>query len=306
MSGSDNLMAGFRGGTDAAQDILGLLIQSKIRKGERRDLMQEEFDLYKQKLPIARAETAATEQMKSDIDYKRAIALMGPQEASKIRVAQATPGMVYDSENDTFKLAPAAGRITTKQKESKEVGLETLIRETADNLPKQRTSAASQKTNIESIDKAISLIDKGVTGKGGQLKAFLAPYAEFAGTGTEGMDDAQTFQLLTRVIVGPMRLDIIGPGPVSEWEQKLMQQISGGGGTAKAASKELLTTYRRLAESKIKDYNTSVAGAHTLSPRFKDLYQPIEANSNVPSPSDISGEINMDSKKAALRKKLGL
>ena len=175
-----------------------------------------------------------------------------------------------------------------KKDTKKEAGLEALIRETADNLPKMRASASSQKTNIQSINRALSLVKTGnVTGKGGQLRSFLAPYAEFAGANTEGMDEAQTFQLLTRVIVGPMRLDIIGPGPVSEWEQKLMQQISGGGGSAKAAAKELLSTYKRLAQNKVNEYNEAATNSYTLSPRFKDLYKPIEMEEEDPEKINV-------------------
>ncbi len=120
-----------------------------------------------------------------------------------------------------------------------------------------------------------------MTGKGGQLKNFLAPYAEMAGLETKGMDEAQSFQLLTRAIVGPMRLEIIGPGPVSEWEQKLMQQMSGGGGTGRAAAKELLTRYRELAKNKVKSYNDAISSATNLSPDFSIAYQPMEMEADA-------------------------
>lgn len=167
-------------------------------------------------------------------------------------------------------------RLAQNQNPQKTPGLDILIRETGDNLPKLKAAAIGQQSNIKSIDRALDLVEKGVTGAPGQLKAMLAPYAEFVGQVPENLSDAQSFQLLTRLIVGPMRLDIVGPGPVSEWEQKLMQQMSGGGGAGQAAAREILSKYREMAGNKINDYNTTVQGAYTLSPLFKNLYQPME------------------------------
>lgn len=96
-----------------------------------------------------------------------------------------------------------------------------------------------------------------------------------AGINIKSLSDAQTFQLLTRAIVGPMRLDIVGPGPVSEWEQKLMQQISGGGGAAKDAAIELLSAWRRKAEDKIESYNSTLQGLTDIYPQASKIYKPI-------------------------------
>jgi len=152
------------------------------------------------------------------------------------------------------------------------------LRQLAKDLPKLKTEATTQGNNIGQIDKAITLLKTGnVTGKSGQVKAFLAPYAEAVGMNTQGMDDAQTFQLLARQIIGPMRLDIIGAGPVSEWEQKLMQQMSGGGGAGTQAAYELLTAYRKMAESKIQNYNDTLAGGIELDPNIGKIHKPVKA-----------------------------
>jgi len=145
-----------------------------------------------------------------------------------------------------------------------------------DHLKGLRESAASSPGSLKLVNSALGLIDKGVTGKAGQIKAFIAPYAESLGMNTQNMDDAATFQALTRVIVGPMRMDIIGPGPVSEWEQKLIQQMSGGGGQALAAAKALLTFYKSKANQKLTDYNNAVKDVGQLSPVLQQIYKPIE------------------------------
>lgn len=160
-----------------------------------------------------------------------------------------------------------------------------LVRTTVRDLPKLKKEAITQSNNLQSIDHALELVKTGVTGKGGQVKAFLAPYAEMLGVDTKNLNDSQTYQLLTRAIVGPMRLDIVGPGPVSEWEQKLMQQISGGGGAAKSAAMELLNTYRKLAIAKVDNYNTTVEGIRGLAPNVEKIYGPINVAATKSAPA---------------------
>ena len=154
----------------------------------------------------------------------------------------------------------------------------TLVTKTLTEMPTLKKDATTQAGNIERINMALGMVERGVTGKGGQLKAFLAPYAEMAGINTENWNESQTFQLLTRAIVGPMRLDIIGPGPVSEWEQKLMQKISGGGGAAKDAAKELLSFWKQKAIDKVSLYNNTLEGLKTIMPEAGAIHKPIIPN----------------------------
>ncbi len=151
----------------------------------------------------------------------------------------------------------------------------TIVTRTMMELPKLKKEAIAGSNHLQQTDLALQLLEKGVTGKGGQLKAFLAPYAEMAGVQNENLNDSQAFQLLTRAIVGPMRLEIVGPGPVSEWEQKLMQQISGGGGAAKPAAKQLINYYRSLAAAKVDNYNQTINGITQIAPNVGKVYQPI-------------------------------
>jgi len=185
------------------------------------------------------------------------------------------------------------GQWTNKQlmPASEKTAPEDLItlRQLAKDLPKLKTEAATQGNNIGQIDKALTLLKTGnVTVKSGQLKAFLAPYAEAVGMNTKGMDDAQTFQLLARQIIGPMRLDIIGAGPVSEWEQKLMQKMSGGGGAGTQAAYELLTAYRKMAETKIQNYNDTLAGGIEIDPNIGKIHKPIKAGGSQARPQAVT------------------
>lgn len=158
-----------------------------------------------------------------------------------------------------------------------------LIKKTMGEMPKLKKDAISANTGITQINRTLDLVKQGVTGKGGQIKAFLAPYAEAMGINSKSLSEAQTFQLLTRAIIGPMRLEIVGPGPVSEWEQQLMQKISGGGGAAKEAATELLSHWRKLSQDKIENYNNTLEGFSEIYPNIKRVYQPIPTSNQTSS-----------------------
>src|SRR3990167_2112992 len=163
-------------------------------------------------------------------------------------------------------------------------GDKEIIKKTLTELPKLKREAVGGQTAITQVDRALELVAKGVTGKGGQLKSFLAPYAELAGVNTENMDDSQKYQLLTRAIIGQMRLELIGPGPVSEWEQQLMQKISGGGGATKGAAQELLGYYKTLAKAKVNSYNDTLTGFTEIYPDAGKVYKPINLGGAAPVP----------------------
>jgi hypothetical protein len=152
----------------------------------------------------------------------------------------------------------------------------TIFTQSFRELPKLKAEATTQNNNIERINTAIDLVGKGVTGKGGQVKSFLAPYAEMIGVDSQNLNDAQKFELLTRVIIGPMRLDIVGPGPVSEWEQKLMQKMSGSGGAVAPAALELLNAYKKQAQSKVDTYNTTLDGLLSMDDTVGKIHKHIK------------------------------
>lgn len=175
-----------------------------------------------------------------------------------------------------------------------------IVTKTLTELPKLKKAAIEGQNSLKQTKRALELIEKGVTGKGGQLKAFLAPYAEMIGMPNDNLNDAQAFQLFARAIIGPMRLEMIGPGPVSEWEQQLMQKLSGGGGAAKPAAKELIGYYRQLAQGKVDNYNQTLEGITQIAPVIGKVYQPIEAS---PLPSPAASGIDMNAVKAELQRR---
>ena len=181
-----------------------------------------------------------------------------------------------------------------------------IVTKTLTELPKLKKAAIEGQNSLKQTKRALELIEKGVTGKGGQLKAFLAPYAEMIGMPNDNMNDAQAFQLFARAIIGPMRLEMIGPGPVSEWEQQLMQKLSGGGGAAKPAAKELIGYYRQLAQGKVDNYNQTLEGITQIAPVIGRVYQPFKTETvgaSQPVQQPNSTGITPEEARAELRRR---
>ena len=181
-----------------------------------------------------------------------------------------------------------------------------IVTKTLTELPKLKKAAIEGQNSLKQTKRALELIDKGVTGKGGQLKAFLAPYAEMIGMPNDNLNDAQAFQLFARAIIGPMRLEMIGPGPVSEWEQQLMQKLSGGGGAAKPAAKELIGYYRQLAQGKVDNYNQTLEGITQIAPVIGKVYQPFKTETvgaSQPVQQPNSTGITPEEARAELRRR---
>lgn len=143
-------------------------------------------------------------------------------------------------------------------------------------LPKLKTEALTAQSNITRIDQMNELLDKGLGGKSGQIKAWLAPYAEGMGINIQSLTDAQTYELLATTLGGSMRIEVVGPGPVSEYEQKLLQKVNAGGNAATGAARELLRYYRSAAHSKVLNYNDSVDAMAEYSPAVGKLHKKID------------------------------
>lgn len=161
-------------------------------------------------------------------------------------------------------------------------------RGTIKELPKMRDAAVIADNSIKRIDTMLGLIDKGAAGKLGQVLAVVGPYAQAMGINTKGMNDAQTYDLLAKTIGGSMRTDIVGPGQVSNYENQLLQKISGGGGTAPAAARELLNYYKGIANNTVQKYNDSVSSVSEISPTTGKLYKKIGGGAS-PAPAPATG-----------------
>lgn len=160
-----------------------------------------------------------------------------------------------------------------------------FIDDATDGLRDKNYEARSAARAIGNISKLEGLINTaGVTGKLGQLKAFLAPYA---GEDAKSFSEAQTYQLLARVANGNQRLALIGPGAVSDYEQELLNKLSGGGGVAKDAALALMDYYKNMNKQTIQSFNQTLNGISAVSPKSTAIYEPINLEGLERPPSRI-------------------
>lgn len=132
-----------------------------------------------------------------------------------------------------------------------------LIKNRYTNLGDAEKKALEAAPKIQQLDSMIQAIETGnVGGLEGGAKAMFAPFAAALGLDPNGtFADAQAFKLKARAYVAGMRLQLIGPGPMSDAEQKMLSQLSGGDMmTSRRAAAGLFKLYRELASADVQKY----------------------------------------------------
>jgi hypothetical protein len=108
------------------------------------------------------------------------------------------------------------------------------------------------------------------------LKGILSPVAEAIGVNPDtlkSMSEAQAYQLMARAGVGSMRLMLVGSGQVSNYEQDLMQRLSGGSiKTSREAAKLLFNYYATESRHVVAQYNKQIDDLSTEYPEVKKIY----------------------------------
>ena len=143
------------------------------------------------------------------------------------------------------------------------------------NLTTAEDKAVESIPKIKQLDTMIQSLEKGdVGGFEGGLKAFAAPIAGAIGLDkNEKYGEAQAFKLMSRAFVAGMRLKLIGPGPMSDAEQKLLSQLSGGDiTTSRRAARDLLQMYRDMAANDIKQYHAKYDFYKQKNPKVADAF----------------------------------
>lgn len=141
------------------------------------------------------------------------------------------------------------------------------------DIPIFRDEARTALSGIKTLDQMKGLLDTGAGARPGQIKVFLS---RLTGQQTEGMADAEVYQLLAETLRGPLRTDIVGPGPMTESEQRLLGQVTGGGTTGSKAAARLLDIYRESATGKIRNYNETRRRVGQTAPSVLRLYEELQ------------------------------
>jgi hypothetical protein len=137
-----------------------------------------------------------------------------------------------------------------------------VAREAVKDLPKLRREARTAEASKPRIAQMVSLIDRGAGGLKGNALAAVSGVFD-----TPATSEAELFKKLASAGAGQLRTAVIGPGAVSNYEQSLLQSISGGGNGARTAIRQLLKFYEQEADRTISNYNDAVDSAATVAPK---------------------------------------
>ncbi len=140
-------------------------------------------------------------------------------------------------------------------------------------LPKKKTEAETADRRIGQYEKLSKMAEAGAGGLVPGLKGILSPIAEALGMDVKTMSEAQAYQLMARAGVGSMRLMLVGSGQVSNYEQDLMQRLSGGSiKTSREAAKLLFDYYATESRLVVSQYNKTVDDLSSDYPEVKKAY----------------------------------
>ena len=179
---------------------------------------------------------------------------------------------------------------------------DVVMGELVKKMPALQEKAEASATAVTRIDEMLGLLRKGAGGKLGKLQSFLAPYAEAVGINLRSLNEARQYELLAQTLGGSMRLAVVGPGAVSNYEQKLLQKVNAGGDAGRGAAVEILNFYRKAAENNISNYNKNVLSVDKWSPETAGTYPQINPPRSTGKPSTTgarmssSGRIQLSAK----------
>lgn len=141
-------------------------------------------------------------------------------------------------------------------------------------LPKLRQDAQAASVVLPRLERMKQILATGNAGDTvAYLRQYLAPYAPEA----KSANEAQLFQILSRTIAGPQRINIIGPGAQTEREGETLLRVGGGGNQGRAALKELLDIHTTANRATIEAYNGMVDAAGTK------IYKPMLVAPSAPA-----------------------
>lgn len=145
------------------------------------------------------------------------------------------------------------------------------------SLVKEREGARNNANAIMRLNTMDTLLNEGAGGKFGQFASSVIPYIEavipgvrkWAAENKIDLGIYRMYEVLAQALGGSMREQIVGIGPVTEFEQKLLIKVNAGGDSGVDAARQLIAYYRKQAMPIIDNYNQSVDWA-----RRKDADSP--------------------------------
>jgi len=157
----------------------------------------------------------------------------------------------------------------------------TLVKKGLDILPDVKKEALASRQAIDRIDQALGILEKhggDVVGLPGTVRRWLAPFAKTVGMDVEKATDAEILHSLLTAGAGSLRSQVVGPGPVSNYEQQILQSVSGGRMSYAEGVKEILKYHRGMHAGKIDEYNEQVEAISSIPgyEKTKQVFRPIQ------------------------------
>ena len=147
-------------------------------------------------------------------------------------------------------------------------------------------------TEINAINRLVTINDQldkqgdSVTGFQGRVRGALANIGNMFGLkNSESMDSAQLVTALFSAEAGSLRKEIVGTGAVSNFEQQLLKQASGGGIAGARAAKALISISLKNKLNNIKAKNKRLSSIYTEYPVLEAVFPPID----VPEVDSLEG-----------------
>lgn len=196
----------------------------------------------------------------------------------KLQTQQAARDLKTFEEEQQNKRAAAQNATTLKATAmriagDKEINEKAVIMPIVKALPKARQEAQEANRTAQKFDDLYAMASKGAAGLIPGLKSTLAPALEALGVDSKIESEAQAYKLMARAGAAGMRQQLVGAGQVSNYEQQLMQQLSGSSiKTSRDAAMRLFKYYANEARGKVRDYNDTLT---TLPASVTAQYKPI-------------------------------
>ena len=148
------------------------------------------------------------------------------------------------------------------------LGRETSIGETRlKKLDESETNAVQARSSMGRIKEILGIVNQhgnDVVGWDGAFRAALAPIAKNIGMDVEKANAAQLLSLMLKTGAGGLRMEVVGPGPVANYETQILQEVSGGKLSAAAGLKKLMEYHYKNNQSKIDKFNRDVENLSSL------------------------------------------
>ena len=106
-----------------------------------------------------------------------------------------------------------------------------IVKPLLDKMPAMEQEAEMAKVADGRSQKMLEILDRQgdkVTGWSGGIRKALASPAKMIGLNIDSLTDAQILETLLTEGQGALRMQVVGPGQVTEYEQRLLKQVAGG------------------------------------------------------------------------------